>query len=109
VTAQRVYRWNVGDGKLVGGFALNGSANRAAFSPDGKRLATAGEGGRVTLWDVPTGQQLLDLSGFSVMMTVLAFSPDGTRLACGGIEGGRAVVKIWDARPLAPRDVNGAR
>jgi len=55
----------------------------------------------VTLWDVPTGQQLLAWSGFSGLIMALEFSRDGTRLAGGGLEGDRGMVKVWDARPLA--------
>jgi DNA-binding beta-propeller fold protein YncE len=47
----------------------------AAFSPDGKRLAS-GSPQAVKVWDTQTGQELLTLKGGSLV----AFSPDGKRL-----------------------------
>jgi RNA polymerase sigma factor (sigma-70 family) len=60
-----------------------------AFSPDGKRLATACEGPRnpVKVWDAQTGQEVLSVPGF---FKSVAFSPDGKRLATGE--------KVWDAQ-----------
>jgi WD40 repeat protein len=67
------------------------SVDSMAFSPDGKRLASAG-GGELKVWDAQTGQELLSLDA----NRVVAFSPNGHRLASVG---GRTV-KIYDATPL---------
>jgi WD40 repeat protein len=99
-----VYVWDVAAARQVHHFAMNTRISRgafsAAFSPDSKRLATTGLGGTLALWDVATGQQLLALSGPSSQTDSLAFSPDGTRLAGVGSEGGKLMIKVWDARPL---------
>ena len=50
-----------------------------AFSPDGKRLASALDD-TVKVWDAQTGQELLTLKGTPTVSSV-AFSPDGKRLA----------------------------
>jgi WD40 repeat protein len=65
-----------------------------AFSPDGKRIATAAEDYRVKLWDALTGKEILvfDLLGWKAQS--LAFSPDGKSIA-GTLEDG--TVKVWEA------------
>jgi WD40 repeat protein/tRNA A-37 threonylcarbamoyl transferase component Bud32 len=96
---KRIFTWNLADGKQLQGFGLNSEIIKAAFSPDGDRLATSGLDGQVTLWDVATGQQLLSLAGFNVGEVTLAFNADATLLAGGGVEGDQGIVKVWDARP----------
>lgn len=73
---------------------------RAAFSPDGKLLAVAGNGIRLwdlrqenspiffepklsstTLWDIEQERKVEELDGFEVVTTAVEFSPDGTALA----------------------------
>jgi WD40 repeat protein/serine/threonine protein kinase len=67
------------------------------FSPDGRRLATAGADGAVKVWDLATGQETLTLKGHASIVTGLAFSPDGHRLMSASADG---TVRVWDATPL---------
>jgi WD40 repeat protein len=67
---------------------------RVAYSPDGRRLATASQDATVKIWDTATGGLLRTLPGAArVGFWGLAFSPDGTRLAASD----QFTVRVWDA------------
>jgi WD40 repeat protein len=65
-----------------------------AFSPDGRRLASASEDKTVRVWDAATGQQVLALRGHTGAVSCVAFSPDGRRLASASED---KTVRVWDA------------
>src|SRR5262249_32367324 len=66
-------------------------ATSVAFSPDGKRIASA-TSSKVKLWDVELGAELITLKGAGVFGSV-AFSPDGKRLVVSG----ERTVCLYDA------------
>jgi WD40 repeat protein len=74
-----------------------GSVTSLAFSPDGKRLVSAGEDRAVKLWDTGTGQEALTLGGHPGGVRSVAFSPDGRLVAAAGNDG---TITIWDGTPL---------
>jgi WD40 repeat protein/tRNA A-37 threonylcarbamoyl transferase component Bud32 len=75
----------------------------AAFSSDGKRLATITESSPnsptvVTVWDTATGRPGSALPGTN--FACVAFSPNGTRLARGHIQGGVSVYDLGERREV---------
>jgi WD40 repeat protein len=75
-----------------------GTVGAVVFSPDGRRLASAGLGYDQTtrIWDVGSGQELLVLQSESGDEPKLVFAPHGQRLATL-----RQGVALWDMRPDA--------
>jgi WD40 repeat protein len=76
---------------------------RAAYSPDGSRVVTAGYEGVVKVWDVQTGKQLLSFAGIAKnqAITSIAYSPDGKTIIARGsplMMSDKVVVRAWDAR-----------
>jgi WD40 repeat protein len=51
-----------------------------AFSPDGKTLASGDISGRVVLWNIATGQDLLTLHPYDGPVWGMTFTPDGRAL-----------------------------
>ncbi len=64
-----------------------------AISPDGRLLATAGQGRQIVVWDAVNGRQLKSLSGHSGDVRSLAFVGDSRYLASASED---KLVLIWD-------------
>lgn len=73
-------------------FGVERGRGRPAFSPDGRLLALAIQGGSVHLRDTATGKLLFSLTSLAGDTLDIAFSRDGKLLATGGAD---AVVRVW--------------
>ena len=55
----------------------------AVFSPDGRRVVTAGSDGATGVWDWSTGRLVLGIPDAGDGARVIAVSPDGSTVAVG--------------------------
>jgi WD40 repeat protein len=65
-----------------------------AFSPDGKRLATASLDKTARIWDLASGKALVTLTDHSDSVYTVAFTPDGKSIVTGSTD---RAVKLFDA------------
>jgi WD40 repeat protein/tRNA A-37 threonylcarbamoyl transferase component Bud32 len=94
--------WDIANGALrtsLKGHSGGIDVCSVMFSPDAKRLVSAGgsgdlKRGEIKLWDTRSGDELLSLNEHASGVYTVAFSPDGKLLASGGEDG---TVRVWDA------------
>ena len=65
-----------------------------AFSPDGRRIASASEDGLCYLWDVVAGAKPIKCTGHAGKVLSVAFRADGARVVTASADG---TVRQWDA------------
>jgi WD40 repeat protein len=76
--------WDVAAGKEIVSLAgYTNSLYALAFSADGKRLASGGQGG-VQVWDVHAHKEVASFKDRGLSANLVAFNRDGTRLAAVG-------------------------
>ena len=107
-TSSDAWVWDVTTGRLLARLQTKhqGEVEQLAISPDGRLLATIGEGGalfslkgntKVKLWDVDAGRARAELTLpdlDDVIFSALAFGPDGRTLAA--VLGRKA--GLWDVQ-----------
>jgi WD40 repeat protein len=93
---RRIICWSMPDGEKLKEWEAPAAVWAMALSPDGKTLASAGQGDAITIWETSTSKRIRTLSGKTSSIAhgnSLAFSSDGQWLVSGGYEGS---VGIWD-------------
>jgi WD40 repeat protein/DNA-binding SARP family transcriptional activator/class 3 adenylate cyclase len=88
--AGRVVLWDAASGRRVRilgperpGYDIWG----LAFDPDGSTLAVLSGRGRLDVWGVDSGEELLSVQAHSGFASDVAFSPDGSEVATAGADG----------------------
>ena len=93
----RVYNTSTGELLLTidTGVQAEAIAISLAYSPDGTRLVTGGQGGIVQVWNAVSGQLMQTLATPPLYVSDVAFSPDGTLIATAN---DHDLAQLWDAR-----------
>ena len=68
-------------------------AEALVFSPDNTTLVNGDGNGRIQLWDMTTGEELMTLNGHTEGMETLQFSSDGKTLVSAAQDG---TILLWD-------------
>jgi WD40 repeat protein len=88
--------WDVATGKNTDTQKIEDGVRGAAFSPDGKTLATwSGSDSTVKLWEMSSGKLKAAFKGPTEDTWELMFSPDGKTLVTAN--GNDLIVNLWDA------------
>ena len=75
------------------GRAVFHGSQALVFSPDNMILVNGDRNGKLQLWDIITGNELITLNGHTAQVETLQFSPDGNTLVSAAQDG---TILLWD-------------
>ena len=100
---KQIRLWNMGTGNWGKGITSIDSykdgrqvfqgSKVLVFSPDSTMLVNGDGNGRIQLWDITTGDELITLNGHMEGVETLQFSPDGNTLVSAAQDG---TILLWD-------------
>ena len=90
---QVVQIWNTTTGEKLQTLVGHPAVRFVAFSPDGKKIATASHNATVRIWDANSGEELQRLEGHRVSVRSAIFSSDGKKIVTTGDD---RTIRIWD-------------
>ncbi|UCC97632.1 MAG: protein kinase, partial [Phycisphaerales bacterium] len=93
----RVYSWDLmldSNEPLATMSAHTGSLNALAWMSQDQNLITAGDDGKINIWEPRSRVQIRSIEGYPAPITCLALSPDDKTLAAGSENG---IIRLWDA------------
>ena len=71
------------------------AVNSAAYSPNGRYIATASSDYTAKIWNADDGKLLMELKGHSGNVVSVRYSPDNKYIVTASYD---STVKVWDAR-----------
>jgi WD40 repeat protein len=93
LSSGRLKLYNLPDGSLAYNiFAHGGAVTTVSYSPDGTRLVTGGNDGKVKIW-TPTVTPIATGTGHVGKVTQVRVTPDNQYVVSSGIDN---TIKIWD-------------
>ena len=88
--------WNAETGELLHTIPHKAEVVCAGFSPDGQRLATGAFDGTARIWEVKTGEPLIEVLRHGAYVNSIQFSTDGLKLVTTSADN---VARVWDTEP----------
>lgn len=85
--------WNIESGAVIRTLTVLGDSARAAWSPDGKKIALLDRDNSIGVWNLESGEMIHRLEGHSGQILSLAWSQDRSTLASSSLDG---TLRIWD-------------
>lgn len=97
-----VFLWNVASNQLIGEplQGLDGYRGKIIFSPDGKAMIIGYN--KIIMWDVESGQTIVERTPLDFDVIAMALSPDGKKLATGSENEIGDGIYLWDTVGIQP-------